>query len=215
MGRVKYNNNGVSRYGNSQDGTVFCLQLNSSGKLSYSDSSCTHLWCGGIQKAGVGSSDFVIGVSFEGCCYIPYHRLNSISISARDTLQTHSWSSSLPVVRSLCPSGQFSYWSGSSSTLLYVKTPLPYLQHFTSQQTLLNTCILTQHLGVQSRTKQIPYVQFPLPHICIILPHATSYYSTCYFQSLPHAHCPSLPLCFIPSVYKLWVPVLYFLSFEY
>ena len=31
---VKYNNNGISQYGNSQDGTVFCLQLSSSGNLN-------------------------------------------------------------------------------------------------------------------------------------------------------------------------------------
>ena len=31
---VKYNNNGISRYGNSQDGTMFHIQLSNSGKLS-------------------------------------------------------------------------------------------------------------------------------------------------------------------------------------
>ena len=31
---VKYNNNGISRYGNSQDGTVFRLRLSSSGNLN-------------------------------------------------------------------------------------------------------------------------------------------------------------------------------------
>ena len=31
---VKYNNNGISQYGNSWDGTAFCLQLSSSGKLN-------------------------------------------------------------------------------------------------------------------------------------------------------------------------------------
>ena len=79
----------------------------------------------------------------------------------------------LPVVHSLCPSRQFLYWPESSGTLLYAKTPLPYLQHFTCQQTLLNTCILTQHLGLQSCTEQIPYVQSPLPHVCFIIPHVT------------------------------------------
>ena len=58
----------------------------------------------------------------------------------------------VPVVCSLCPSGQ---WPESSGTLLYVKTPLPYLWHFTCQWTPLNTCILTQHLGLQSHTEQI------------------------------------------------------------
>ena len=31
---VKYNNNGISRYGNSRDGTMFHLRLSSSGKLN-------------------------------------------------------------------------------------------------------------------------------------------------------------------------------------
>ena len=31
---VKHNNNGISWYGNSRDGTVFHLQLSSSGKLN-------------------------------------------------------------------------------------------------------------------------------------------------------------------------------------
>ena len=31
---VKYNNNGISWYGNSRDGTMFHLWLSSSGKLS-------------------------------------------------------------------------------------------------------------------------------------------------------------------------------------
>ena len=40
----------------------------------------------------------------EAGCYVPYHRSNSVSVSTRDVLQTHSWSSILPVVRSLFPS---------------------------------------------------------------------------------------------------------------
>ena len=132
----------------------------------------------------------------------------------------HSWSSSLPVVRSLCLSGQFPYWSRSSSTLLYAKTPLPYLQHFTCQQTPLNTCILIQHLRVWSCMEQIPYVHFAFPHVCLILPyvhiiipHATSNYSTCYFQLFYMLVALCYPLCFSSSVYKHWVPVLYFLEF--
>ena len=31
---VKYNNNGISQYGNSRDGTVFRLRLSSSGNLN-------------------------------------------------------------------------------------------------------------------------------------------------------------------------------------
>ena len=87
----------------------------------------------------------------------------------------------LPVICSLYLSRQFPSWPKSSSTLLYVKTPLPYLQHFTCQWTPLNTCILTQHLRVRSRMEQIPYVQFPLSHICLTIPHVTFHHSTCYF----------------------------------
>ena len=121
----------------------------------------------------------------------------------------------LPVVCSLCPSRQFPYRPESSSTLLYVKTPLPYLQHFTCQQIPLNTCILTQHLRVWSHTEQIPYVQFPLPHVCLIIPHVTSHYSTCYFQIFHMLIALRYLSCFIPSVYKLRVPILYFFSFKY
>ena len=146
-------------------------------------------------------------------CYILYHRLNSVSVSTQDTPPTHSWSSSLPVICSLFPSGQFPYQSRSSSTLLYAKTPLPYLQHFTCQWTPLNTCILIQHLRVRSCTEQIPYVQFSLPYICLIIPHATSYYSTWYFQVFHMLIALHYPLCFRSSVYKHWVPVLYFPQF--
>ena len=121
----------------------------------------------------------------------------------------------LPVVCSLCLSRQFPYQSGSSSTLLYAKTPLPYLRHFTCQQTMLNTCILTQHLGVWSHMEQIPYVQFSLPHICIILPYATLIIPHVIFKISHMLVALHYPSCFIPSVYKLQVPILYFLSFEY
>ena len=121
----------------------------------------------------------------------------------------------LPVVHSLCLSRQFPYRSGSSSTLLYAKTPLPYLRHFTCQQTPLNTCILNQHLGVWSCTEQIPYVQFSLPHICIILPHATLIFPHVISKIFHMLVALRYPSCFIPSVYKLQVPVLYFLSFKY
>ena len=86
----------------------------------------------------------------------------------------------LPVVCSLFPSRQFPSWPESSSTLPYAKSPLPYPQHFTCQRTPSNTCILTQDLRLRSRTEQIPYVQSSLSHICLIIPHATFYYSTCH-----------------------------------
>ena len=111
----------------------------------------------------------------------------------------------LPVVCSLCLSGQFPYQPGSSSTLLYVKTPLPYLQHFICQWTLLNTCILTQHLGVWSRTEQIPYVQFPLPHVCIIFHMLLLYF---------HMLFPKSSTCLLPFI-TFHVSVLLYISIEY
>ena len=86
----------------------------------------------------------------------------------------------LPVICSLLPSGQFPSWPKSSSTLPYAKSPLPYPRHFTCQWTPFNTCILTQDLGLWSCTEQIPYVQSSLSHVCLIIPHATFYYSTCH-----------------------------------
>ena len=121
----------------------------------------------------------------------------------------------LSVVCSLCPSGQFLYQPGSSGTLLYAKTPLPYFWHFTRQWTPLNTCILTQHLGVQSCMEQIPYVQFSLPHVCIILPHATLIFPHVISKIFHMLIALRYLSCFIPSVYKLRVPILYFLSFKY
>ena len=104
----------------------------------------------------------------------------------------------LPVVCSLFLSGQFPSQPKPSGTLPYAKSPLPYPQHFTCQWTPLNTCILTQDLRLWSRMEQIPYVQFSLSHICLIIPHATFYYSTC---SLPFVTC--------------YVSSLQYISFEY
>ena len=112
----------------------------------------------------------------------------------------------LPVVHSLFPSGQFPSRPESSSTLLYVKTPLPYPWHFTCQRTPLNTCILTQHLRLRSCTEQIPYVQFSLSHVCLIIPHATFYYSTCL---LPFITCHVSSLQYISFEYPSCIsPVL-------
>ena len=102
----------------------------------------------------------------------------------------------LPVVRSLFPSGQFLSWPESSSTLPYVKSPLPYPWHFTCQRTPFNTCILTQDLGLRSCTEQMPYVQSSLSHICLIIPHAAFLLFHMSFINLPHAHCPLLPVMF-------------------
>ena len=101
----------------------------------------------------------------------------------------------LPVVRSLFPSGQFLSQPESSSTLLYVKTPLPYPQHFTCQQTPLNTCILPSISDYGHTWSRYHMFSFPC--------HMFVYYSTCYFSSvhmlflnLPHARCPLLPIMF-------------------
>ena len=45
---VKYNNNGISQYGNSQDRILFCLRQEVLNKLSYNGIlNWTHL-CGGM-----------------------------------------------------------------------------------------------------------------------------------------------------------------------
>ena len=56
---------------------------------------------------------------------------------------------------------------------------------------------------------------FPCHTFVSFIPHATSYYSTCYFQIFHMLIALHYPLCFIPSVYKLRVSILYFSSFEY
>ena len=76
-----------------------------------------HLDSGFIQPSNswFASPSFVIPKADP--CYVPYHRSNSVSISTQDVPQTHSWSSTLPVVRSLFPSGQFPSRPESSGTL--------------------------------------------------------------------------------------------------
>ena len=101
-----------------------------------------------------------------------------------------------PVIRSLFPSGQF----------LYLQHPTIRENTFNLSSALhlsTDSAQLTQHLGLWSCTEQIPYVQFPLPHICLIIPHVTSHYSTCYFQIFHMLVAPCYLSCFIPSVYKL------------
>ena len=116
------------------------------------------------------------------CTTDPTLSLSPLETLCRRIVDNHT----LPVVCSLRPSRQFPYRPRSSGTLLYAKTPLPYLRHFICQRTPLNTCILTQHLRVQSHMEQIPYVQFPchmfvlLFHmLLLIIPHAISKSSTC------------------------------------
>ena len=111
----------------------------------------------------------------------------------------------LPVVCSLCPSRQFPYWSRSSSTLLYVKTPLPYLRHFNCQQPHVYLLSISEYGHAQSK-----YHMFSFPcHMFVLFFHMF----ICKIFHMLIALC--YPLCFIPSVYKLRVSVLYFLSFEY
>ena len=103
----------------------------------------------------------------------------------------------LPVVCSLCLSGQFLYQPKSSSTLLYAKKPLPYLRHFTCQWTPLN-------MYTYSASRSM--VMHGADTICSVsLASCLSYYSTCYFSlfhmllpNLPHARCPLLPIMFHP-----------------
>ena len=83
------------------------------------------------------------GKKVQKKCYVPYHRSNSISVSARDALQAHSWSSNitshtLPFFR------PDNFRLGPSPPAPYHKQNhyYPILRYFTCQWTPSNTCIL-------------------------------------------------------------------------
>ena len=177
------------------------------------------LWVERLSSCGVkwASSNLSVHMChwplYQACCreipVLKWHNIQvSVTFCTTDPTPTPSLlktlhrcivdHQTLPVICSLFPSGQFLSWPESSSTLLYAKTPLPYPRHFTCQQTPLNTCILTQHLGLRSRTEQIPYVQFSLSHVCLIIPHAICKSSTC---SLPFVTCHVSSLQYISFKY--------------
>ena len=67
----KYNNNGISRYGNSWDGTLFCFCQEVPSKLSYNGIQNELICVEGCKESGVGVEtgllDFVIETGFGGC----------------------------------------------------------------------------------------------------------------------------------------------------
>ena len=140
---------------------------------------------GGIQNGEV-----------HGKCYVPYHRSNSISVSAQDTLQMHSWSSN--ITSHMLP---FSVWT--------IPISAQVLRHPTICEITL-TLSLALHLSMDSVQHMYthPRSQIMVTHgadtICsVFLVTCLSHHSTCYFLlfhmsfiSLPHAHCPSLPVMF-------------------
>ena len=129
-------------------------------------------------------------------CYVPYHRSNSISVSTRDSLQTHSWSSN--ITSCMLP---FSIQTIPVSALV--------LRHPTICKITL-TLSLALHLSTDSVQHMYTHprswitVMHRADTICsVFLVIHLSHHSTCYFLlfhmsfiNLPHAHCPSLPVMF-------------------
>ena len=142
--------------------------------------------------------NFEGSVLTRGYCYVLYHRSNSVSVSAQDAPQTHSWSSN--ITSCMLP---FSIWT--ISVLARV------LRHPTICK---NTLTLSSVLHLSTDSAQHMYTHptswITVTHradtICLVFfVTCLSYYSTCYFLlfhmlfvNLPHAHCPSLPVMFHP-----------------
>ena len=106
-------------------------------------------------------------------CYVPYHRSNSVSVSAWDALQTHSWSSSitshtLPFsVRTIpVPAWVLRHPTISEITItLSFGTSLVNGLHPTHASLLS----ISDYSYTQSRYHMI---QFPLPHVYSTSPYA-------------------------------------------
>ena len=134
-----------------------------------------------------------------GFCYVPYHRSNSISVSTRDALQTHSWSSN--ITSCMLP---FSVWT--------IPILAQVLQHPTICENTL-TLSLALHLSTDSAQHMYthPTSRIMVTHradtICsVFLVTRLSYYSTCYFLLfhmllfiIPHAISKS-STCLLPFV---------------
>ena len=122
----------------------------------------------------------------------------------------------------LYPIFNTSYVNGLCSTHVYLLSILEYGHAWSKYHMFSFPChmfVLFFHMPlliIPHATSYYSTCHFLLFHMpLLIIPHATSYYSTCYFQVFHMLVALCYPLCFIPSVYKHWVPVLYFLSFEY
>ena len=74
------------------------------------------VWERQFQRVSPDSWAFVSRILHTGQCYVLYHRSNSVSVSAQDALQTHSWSSN--ITSHMLP---FSIWT--------ISVPVWVLQH--------------------------------------------------------------------------------------
>ena len=129
-------------------------------------------------------------------CYVPYHRSNSVSVSARDAPQTHSWSSN--ITSCTLP---FSIWTISvSARVLWHPTICEITLTLSSALHLSMDSI--QHMYTHPRSRIT--VMHGADTICsVFLVTHLSHHSTCYFLlfhmsfiNLPHARCPLLPVMF-------------------
>ena len=104
----------------------------------------------------------------------------------------------LPVICSLCPSGQFPYQPQ------VLQHPTICKNTFTLSSALHLPTDSTQHMYTYSASQST--VMHRADTICSVslathLYYSStcySYISTCYFQNLPHACCPLLPIMFHP-----------------
>ena len=109
----------------------------------------------------------------EWTCYVLYHRSNSVSISTWDAPQTHSWSSN--ITSHTLP---FSVWT--------IPIPAWVLRHPTISEititlsfgTSLVNGLCPTHASLLSISdygyaqSRYHMIQFPLPHVYFISPHA-------------------------------------------
>ena len=128
-----------------------------------------------VGEVEVFLTDFFFeGVSGVGvCCYVPYHRSNSVSVSTRDAPQTHSWSSNI-----------------TSHTLPFsirtIPVPARVLWHPTISEititlsfgTSLVNRLRPKHASLLSISdysytrSRYHMIQFSLPHVYFISPYA-------------------------------------------
>ena len=109
----------------------------------------------------------------RGYCYIPYHRSNSISISAQDAPQMHSWSShitsrTLPFsVRTIPVSAQVL----RHPTISKITINLSFSTSLVNRLRPTHASLLSI-LGYGYTRSRYHMIQFPLPHVYFISPYA-------------------------------------------
>ena len=135
-----------------------------------------------------------------GCCYVPYHRSNSISVSTRDALQTHSWSPNI-TSRTLPFFRPDNSRLGPSPPAPYHKQNhhYPILQYFTCQRALSHTCILFGISDYGYTRSRYHMIQSISPHVYSFHHMLVSYYHAVLIFDIPFSMCSLLyyqPLCF-------------------